>query len=92
MIVELPNANDGTRPRQKILRIAPDVCTPVGEIAHLARHALRGPFLIAREIFCDGLRTRHAGEFETAFPRQAFDGIGLHSLMLAGGILGLKAA
>src|ERR1019366_5596801 len=88
LIVELPNADDRTRSRHEILRMAPDLRAPVGEISHLARHTARGPFLIAREVVCDGFRTRHAYEFETTFPRQTFDRIGLHLLMVPGPILG----
>jgi hypothetical protein len=53
---------------------------------------LRNPFLIAIEVVTGRLRARNAREFETTLPRQASDSIGSHLLIVAGAILGLKAA
>ena len=65
-------------------------CPPTASVHDLAQtmtdHRVRHVPVVR-----DGFRARDTGEFETAFPRQAFDCVGLHLLMVAGAILGLKA-
>ena len=82
----------GLLPTWTVDRAAAHFRPAVCQVTHLPSHALRDPFPIALEAGGWRLRARNARELETTFSREASDSIGLHLLILAGAILGLKAA
>jgi uncharacterized protein (DUF2267 family) len=92
LVIKLSHADNRLRAGQQISRIAANLCPAVRQVTHLTRQVLRHPILVTFEVARERLRPSDAGEFETTLPRKASDNIGLHLLIVAGAILGLKAA